>query len=453
MFSLTASAILRGPWLLEKAFVHAHLPFVAKMIMTGELPSFSTERKRVIKATVKATEGDSPMIPCEDFTSHETAGIAVICISGAIMKNTGDCGEPGALDYAEMISEADANSNFIGSILLIDSPGGTVAGTQLLADRVKACKKPVVAFIREGMAASAAYWIASAADEIYLSRKTDRVGSIGVMTTLADEYAYFESLGLKIRDIYAKQSTEKNQDLNEALKGNDEMLIEELSFIADVFIPAVKENRKGKINLSAGDPFKGAMYYAPQALEIGLIDGVKNFSEVISRVSELSLIKNKAAQNSTAANNQANSKGENMDIFGNKLKAVASLAGIEASEITSENLAAANSALIENNIEGVELIKKGSLTEASATINSLQEQIATFKTEATTAADAVKAAQDAQKVAEEKAAKLESDITALKASRGNMRSISKKEGTDVINTDDQSAKYRTSVDDEAQQIS
>jgi protease-4 len=52
-------------------------------------------------------------------------------------------------------------------------------------------QKPVVAIIDDGIAASAAMWIASAASEIYLTKKTDQVGSIGVYTTLADWYSYY----------------------------------------------------------------------------------------------------------------------------------------------------------------------------------------------------------------------------------------------------------------------
>jgi ClpP class serine protease len=52
--------------------------------------------------------------------------------------------------------------------------------------------------IDDGIAASAAMWIASAAShEIYTTQKTDMVGSIGVYTTVADWYGYFAKEGFE----------------------------------------------------------------------------------------------------------------------------------------------------------------------------------------------------------------------------------------------------------------
>ncbi|MFB1487414.1 MULTISPECIES: S49 family peptidase [unclassified Thiocapsa] len=70
----------------------------------------------------------------------------------------------------------------VGRIVLdIDSPGGVVCGTAELAALIRQSRKPVVAYV-EGMAASAAYWLASAADEIVCGRSA-LVGSIGVVAT------------------------------------------------------------------------------------------------------------------------------------------------------------------------------------------------------------------------------------------------------------------------------
>src|SRR5690606_13893161 len=69
----------------------------------------------------------------------------------------------------------------IGAILLmIDSPGGEATGINELADTIYAARsrKPIVAYI-EGYGASAAYWIASAADLVVID-DTALVGSIGV---------------------------------------------------------------------------------------------------------------------------------------------------------------------------------------------------------------------------------------------------------------------------------
>lgn len=205
----------------------------------------------------------------------------IVCVHGPITKADQYCGPVGSASIASFVEEIGSMPNISTIILDIDSPGGQVDGTQTLANAVKNSPKRTVAYINDGMACSAAYWIASAADEIYVSQKTDVVGSIGVYVTLADFKAYYEKLGLKIHEIYSNRSTEKNKDYLDALAGEYGPIKADLDFIADEFIAAVKANRPG-INLSAGDPFKGATYYADQAIEIGLIDGYASFDTIIN---------------------------------------------------------------------------------------------------------------------------------------------------------------------------
>jgi protease-4 len=170
---------------------------------------------------------------------------------------------------------------------LVDSPGGQVDGTASFANAIKSFSKPMIGYVDDGMAASAAMWMISAADEVYASLEQDQVGSIGVYTSIADWNAYFEKQGLKVLDIYAPQSTDKNKGYYDALKGNEDLIKEELSVIAANFISAVKQNR-GDVttaNQSAWD--SGKMFYAKDATKIGLIDGVKSFDQVISKAAWL----------------------------------------------------------------------------------------------------------------------------------------------------------------------
>ena len=67
-------------------------------------------------------------------------------------------------------------------MLEIDSPGGQIAGISEFADQVAAAGKPIVAYISD-IGASAAYWIASAADQVII-RDTAAAGSVGVVATL-----------------------------------------------------------------------------------------------------------------------------------------------------------------------------------------------------------------------------------------------------------------------------
>jgi signal peptide peptidase SppA len=102
------------------------------------------------------------------------------------------------------IKEALADDSIKSILLDIDSPGGTVDGTQELGDIVFAGrdKKPIIAY-SDGMIASAAYWIGSAADKIYISGDTIDIGSIGVVASHVDYSEWEKKVGIKTTEIYA----------------------------------------------------------------------------------------------------------------------------------------------------------------------------------------------------------------------------------------------------------
>ena len=84
-------------------------------------------------------------------------------------------------------------------VLDVDSPGGSVFGVEELATEIRAARgtKPVVA-VANSMAASAAYWIASQADELVIT-PGGMVGSIGVLTAHEDISKAQEMAGIKPR--------------------------------------------------------------------------------------------------------------------------------------------------------------------------------------------------------------------------------------------------------------
>ncbi len=88
-----------------------------------------------------------------------------------------------------------------GILLSINSPGGVVAGTKELADYIAeaASRKPVGAYV-DGLAASAAYWLASATGRV-LAPATGQVGSIGVIMMVADFSGYYKRAGVSFEYI------------------------------------------------------------------------------------------------------------------------------------------------------------------------------------------------------------------------------------------------------------
>jgi protease-4 len=289
------SAILRGRWLLDKHWAESQLPLVLSLLQGDnafvdregyeetELPfAINPQTMQRHDMYIQTMRGvvSNPNIP--------EGSVAVIPVSGPILKYNGGCGEPGSIQRIGWLLDAERRQNISSAVMMIDSPGGQVDGTQSFANAIKGFSKPILGFVDDGLAASAAMWVLSATDEAYASLASDQVGSIGVYTNIIDFRGYFEKNGYKLHEVYAPQSTDKNKDYRNAMEGNYDLVMEDLKVTADNFITAVKTNRGDKAEANVKEWSTGKMFYAKDAANIGLIDGVRSFEQVISKASWLS---------------------------------------------------------------------------------------------------------------------------------------------------------------------
>lgn len=287
------SAILRSPWAIDEQFAIAHGGIIAGLLNGYEIDDSSFDAKEdpaSIPFAISAAASGNKKYSVYDEAPR--GSIAVIPVRGALMKEDQDCGPVGMDTLSDRILEADQHPNIDSMILYIDSPGGTVDGTQACADRVKATRKPVIAFI-DGMMCSAALWIGSSADQVIAQNSTTQIGSIGVMMSFADMQPMWEAKGVKFHRINADQSSDKNKEFTDALAGDYEAIKKEmLNPLADQFINAVKKNRPG---ISSEEVFTGKVYFAEDALALGLIDEIGSLELAVERASELSLERKVAA--------------------------------------------------------------------------------------------------------------------------------------------------------------
>jgi ClpP class serine protease len=278
MKKITA-ALARNKWAIElntglNLYPRAH------QLLTGQRATFFDAPDTEVEPIAHVISADGLK---QEFTAGETyaKGVGILSIKGGLVKDSNhDCGVIGTMEMAGQV-KAMAASGVSAIVLDIDSPGGQVDGTATLADAIKNAVVPTIAVVNDGMACSAGYWIASAADEVYATHPTSEVGSIGVYATLADFSKYYEDMGVRVEDIYAEQSTEKNNGYREWMEGNADTFRARLSGVASQFIATVKEHRAGKLNTQNADPFKGAVYNATEAQAIGLIDGIKSMDAVL----------------------------------------------------------------------------------------------------------------------------------------------------------------------------
>lgn len=213
-----------------------------------------------------------------DYSQNDNDKIQVININGELLKNDTNSGRIGMRSISNLISEAQNNENIKGTILIIDSPGGTVDGTLDLVDAIKKTSKPIVTVV-DGMAASAGYWIAAATDKIFAQNNFAKVGSIGVMLSFTDVQPFYERQGVKFHRINADQSKDKNKMFEDILKGNyEEYRKTNLNPIADEFINSVKEMRP-----LSDDQFSGKTFFAKDVIGT-MIDEIGSFDDAINYI-------------------------------------------------------------------------------------------------------------------------------------------------------------------------
>lgn len=383
----TASAILRGKWLVDKEWANAHMPLVYAVIKGEAKASMlfgdddddemgDDEQSQLIGKNVYS------VFPNTDLSKLPNGSIAYLDIDGPLLK-LGDMCSYGSEEYAELMYGLMCAPNIAGVIIDMDSPGGQADGTATFSDAIRSCDavKPVIGFVDDGMAASAAYWDISSCREVYCCQPTDAVGSIGVYVTIADWKAYYASVGLQLKDVYAPQSKDKNLEVRESLNGNDEPLKEELSFIADAFIGAVKKNRKGK--LTGNDWATGKMFFAADAQKLGLIDGIKSFDQVVFRLNRL-ISAQKNSNNNTMAFEKTLTvaKTEAFEVVDggfllseeNLNNIEANIASVEAAATTANDAVTAANTARDNAVTALQTAEQN-LTAANSTIGERDSQI------------------------------------------------------------------------------
>ena len=185
---------------------------------------------------------------------------------------------------AAQLQQCISNKNIVAIIQLMDSPGGEADAPECYVKVAEKSDKPIIT-VSTGIMASAAYWIGSCGWEVIATSKLDQIGSVGVLVTFMNYSKYFEDMGIKIEDIYASLSTQKNNSYREALKGNFKPLIADLDYINYHFIGEVTKFRGEKFD-DIENVQHGQLYFAEDAQKHGLIDSIIDMEQLKNHVDQ-----------------------------------------------------------------------------------------------------------------------------------------------------------------------
>ena len=235
----------------------------------------------------------------ERDVQRQDGSVAILPLRGVIANRMNMMSEisggTSSESFGKMFDMAIADSGVKAVVVDVESPGGVVTGADELSSRIFAApgKKPIIAHVN-GYAASAAYWIASAADEIVLT-SSGQVGSIGIIGVHDDVSAALEKMGVKKTIIsagkYKAEGSQFGPLSDEARKHRQQ----EADSYYDDFVRAVARNRG--VSLSAvRDGFgQGRMVRAEAAIAEGMADKIASLDETIARFTGQSAPRRKLA--------------------------------------------------------------------------------------------------------------------------------------------------------------
>ena len=181
-------------------------------------------------------------------------------------------------DIVKQIEEAGKNDNVKGIIVDINSPGGTVVGSQEIAEAIKNLNKTKYAVIRD-VGASGGYWAASAANKIYAS-PVSITGSIGVISSYLEFNKLFEKYGINYERLVSGERKDIGSPYRELTKEEKQLLQKKIDMVYDYFVRSVAENRGLKYDY-VSTLATGEFYTGEEAKKLGLIDEFGNKQKAI----------------------------------------------------------------------------------------------------------------------------------------------------------------------------
>ena len=240
----------------------------------------ASELEGVFDENPQAVEGKAGKSLTPGMEMRE-GGVALIHVNGVISRYTSYfqaiCGGTSTQMLAKDFTQALNDPAVRCIVLNVNSPGGDADGIHELAEMIYQGrgKKPIIAYVG-GDGASAAYWIATAADEVVIDA-TARLGSIGVAMTIQRST---DSDDVETLEIVSSQSPDKR--LDPASKAGRAAYQSRLDELADVFIDRVARNMAVERDTVMSDFGRGGILIGQNAVDKGMATRLGSLEGVIA---------------------------------------------------------------------------------------------------------------------------------------------------------------------------
>lgn len=241
-------------------------------------------RKSEGPSEANSPEAKTPKLPIVKGT------VAVVQVRGVIVQHASDLwyGDVTTDWIAQSVGDMAANPNIGAVVLDIDSPGGVVFGVEETADKIRSLRQsnggrvPIYA-VANSMAASAAFWLATAADKFYVT-PGGQVGSVGVWQAHVDVSAWQEKMGIKTSLVSAGKYKVEGHPWAPLDDEARAAMQEEVDAYYEKFIAGVAANRGTKPADVRKGYGEGRLVMSGPAKEEGMVDGIATMEELLSGI-------------------------------------------------------------------------------------------------------------------------------------------------------------------------
>ncbi len=249
--------------------------FIDTVLYPDQLEDYakSVFGRKLFWTSIKPYINPSPSIP--PWQSYPE--IAVVRATGGIAE--GQSGSDflfgktlGAATMEKALKKASENKNVKAIVLRIDSPGGTVQGSDLIWRAVSqaAAKKPLVISMGD-LAASGGYYITAPLKENILASPGTITGSIGVLGGKLDMTGFYNKIGFSKEVLTRGKNADIEGSSHPFTREQKEKVQKEIDLAYEHFIQIVAEGRN-KNYAQIDSIAQGRVWTGSQALKLGLVD-------------------------------------------------------------------------------------------------------------------------------------------------------------------------------------
>ena len=268
-YSNIISEICATPWAITRAKLETIIGIVEARDAGVKMSSEIREQLEAVNAAREERTG-------------QRQGVAVIGLHGTLSHRPSlfTSGGLSTSEFTQVFNQAVQDERIASIVLDVDSPGGSVFGTQEAADAVFASRgiKPITA-VANAEAHSAAYHIASQADE-FVVIPSGMAGSIGVILPHVDDTEATEKAGYRVEYITAGENKAEGwqTSLSEEYRDHLQSIVDSYY---EPFVANVARGRGVSVDEVLEKFGQGRSYGAEQLLQRGMVDRIATFDEVL----------------------------------------------------------------------------------------------------------------------------------------------------------------------------